>query len=95
MKLKTLIVAGIFMLPATFITQTAQAAPYCKSHTKTVRVNGNIIAEHYKTCLRPDGSWVIASHSGHGGHYDDSHDRNGMQSPTTHRVADRFYSARQ
>ncbi len=79
MKLKTLLIAGMVMIPITFAAQNAQAGygSYCKNHTKTVRVNGNIIAEYYKTCLQPDGSWVIASHSGpgghRGGHYDDSH----------------------
>ncbi len=67
MKFRTLLLAGVILVPATFSAQSAQAGhdePYCREYGNSIRVGGNIEAGYGKVCWQPDGSWKVVAASG-------------------------------
>lgn len=67
MKFRTLLLAGVILVPATLSAQSAQAGhdePYCREYGNSIRVGGNIEAGYGKVCWQPDGSWKVVAASG-------------------------------
>lgn len=63
MKKTLAMILTLGLLPA-FAPGEAEARPYCREYTKTIRIGGKVETGYGQACLQPDGAWEITKLSG-------------------------------